>query len=210
MKSLFICASVIILIIISCMAGCIADQNASGNSQTSTFVSPALTIVTTSAPSGQSQENSSDCSIPSLVFNTSEETTNVSWGFSFSNDKGSYALPYGSIIYHGYDGLTRIFDRNGTQILIANDSDNLSPTPGGLLQSTKVVQVPSGAFLQDNGNMTQILLSGTCIGTIINANSSSVGSPAPSRQICHCPMAPAIATTTTQQSTPTDGLCHCQ
>jgi len=210
MKPFFICTSVILLIIISCTAGCITNQNTPGNPQTSTSVSPAPATGTTPKLSGQNQENASSCSIPSLVFNSSQETTNVSRGFSFSGDNMSYTLPYGSIIYHGPDGLTRVFDPDGTQVLIANDSDNLSPTPGGLLPSTKVMQVPNGAFVQDDGNMTHIILNGTCIGTIINADSSSVSLPVPSRQICHCPMEPAISGTTTPQTYATDGLCHCE
>ena len=210
MKSLFICASVILLVIVSGMAGCIANQNTSGTPQPVQSVTPTPETGTTQIPPGGTQENTSGCFIPSLIFNTSQQTTNVSWGFSFSNDNVSYMLPYGSIIYHTPDGITRVFDRNGTQMLIAHDSDSLSPTPGGQLPSTKVVQVPSGAFLQDDGNMTHILLNGSCIGTIVDTNSSSVGTPVPSLQICHCPMEPAVSTTGTPQSAPADGLCHCQ
>ena len=210
MKPLFVCASVILLVIISCMAGCIANQNISGTPRTSASVTPTAETGTTQIPSEGTRGNAGNCSIPTLVFNNSQEITNISWGFSFSNDNESYILPYGSVIYHGPDGITRVFDRNGTQILMAQDSNNQSPTPGGLMPSTNVVQVPNSTFFQADGNMTHIIENSTCIGTIIDANSSSAGSPVPSRQVCHCPMIPAGSMTTTSQATPNDGLCHCQ
>jgi|GEM_PF-2452470 len=210
MKPFFICAPIILLIVISCTAGCIANQNTTVTPQPVQAATPTPETSTTPIPSGGAQENTSSCSIPSLVFNNSQGITNISWGFSFSNDTMSYTLPYGSVIYHGADGITRVFDRNGTQLLMAQDSNNQSPTPGGLLPSTKVLGVPNGAFVQADGNMTHIIQNGTCIGTVINADNTPGSSPAPSRRICNCPMEPVVSIATTPRVTPDDGLCHCQ
>ena len=210
MKSLFICAPIILLVVISCTAGCIANQNITGTPQSVQSVTPTSETSTTPLLSGGAQENASRCTIPSLVFNNRQEITNISWGFGFSNDNTSYTLPYGSILYHGSDGYTRVFDRNGTQILMARDSDNQSPTPGGLLPSTKVLQVPNGAVLQNEGNVTYVTQDGACIGTIIDADTSSASAPASSRRICNRPMEPVVSIAPTPGATPDDGLCHCQ
>ena len=131
--------------------------------------------------------------------------TSVPNGFGFGNDNMTYNLPVGAIIDHTQDGITRVFDRNGTQILVANDSETQYPTPGGYKPSTKVLEVPNGASVQADGNMTHIILNGICIGTTISSDTV----PAPSDRICNCPMIPVQSVTTIPTATPDDGLCHC-
>jgi hypothetical protein len=131
--------------------------------------------------------------------------TSVPNGFGFGDNNRTYNLPAGSIISHTQDGITRVFDRNGTQMLVVNDSENQIPTPGGIQPSTKVLEIPNGAFVQADGNITHIILNGTCIATTISSGTSS----APSNRICHCPMMPVQSVTTIPTATPDDGLCHC-
>ena len=86
--------------------------------------------------------NTGPCPVPPLTIDTSQQMTKIPYGFNFDNNNRSYSLPAGSIIYHGTDGITRVFDRNGTQLLAANDSESMVPTPGGLMASTRFLEVP--------------------------------------------------------------------
>lgn len=144
------------------------------------------------------------CTLPPLVFDDHMPVTAVQHGFGF-NETQSYLLPAGAVIYHGTDGMTRVFDANGTQILLANDSADMMPTPGGLLPATKVLQVPDGALVQADGNMTYIIQNGTCIGTTINA-----GDPAARQDpACHCPAIPDGSQPSPAVPAPDNGLCRC-
>jgi len=202
MKPRLICP-LIVIILLTGIAGCTGPQGSTPPvlAQTSPPVAG-----TTGVPALTGEQPATGiCPVPELMIDPRMPETLVQYGFSFSTDNRSYMLPLGSIIDHGPDGITRVFDRNGTQLLVANDSASLVPTPGGLLPSTKVLEVPSGAIVQADGNMTHIILNGTCIGTTIG----STGPPAPSGRICHCPMEPVRSGTATPAATPDDGLCHC-
>ena len=194
----------ILIIIIAGIAGCTTNKDTAANAPTLTSPPAAggggIPTVTEEHPA-----NTSSCPVPPLVINNHMQETIVQYGFSFGDNNRSYTLPVGSIIYHGPDGITRVFDRNGTQLLVANDSESQMPTPGGLLPSTKVLQVPNGADVQADGNMTHIILNGTCIGTTVASDIL----PVPSGRICNCPMEPARSIAIIPTATPDDGLCHC-
>ena len=204
MKPALLCPGILLLILITAIAGCTTTTGTTGPGQTPASPPPTgSTIVPTVTEN--TQATVSPCVIPPLKIDTSQPMTKVPYGFSFENNNRSYALPTGSIIWHGTDGITRVFDRNGTQLLAANDSDSLMPTPGGIKPSTNVLEVPNGALVQADGNMTHIIVNGTCIGTTIAPDVSLV----PTGRICNCPMIPAGPLPPTPSATPDDGLCHC-
>jgi hypothetical protein len=204
MKSLFIGPCIMLILIISMTAGCTTNPDIHGNPQSLT-PPPSTGTPVLSTPE-EHPANAGICPpIPTLVTDNNQQMTSVPYGFAFGDNNRTYNLPAGSIISHTQDGITRVFDRNGTQILVANDSENQIPTPGGFQPSTKVLEVPNGAFIQADGNMTHIILNGTCIGTTVSFDTS----PAHSNRICHCPMMPVQSVTTIPTATPDDGLCHC-
>ena len=90
-----------------------------------------------------------------LQFNDSQETIDIQNGFSLTPGVGLFQIPYGSIIYHSSDGITRVFDSNGTQILIANDTDSQKiTTSAGDFFATSILQVPSGTLIKENREST--------------------------------------------------------
>ena len=202
MKPLFIW-SCILIIIIAGIAGCTTNKDTA--TKVPPMTSPITTAGDTEAVTDEHPANTSSCPVPPLVIDTRMQETIVQYGFSFDDNNRSYTLPAGSILFHGPDGITRVFDRNGTQLLVANDSAGMMPTPGGLIPATKVLQVPDGAVVQADGNMTHIIQNGTCIGTTIISDPL----PVPPGRICHCPMEPVRSITITPTATPDDGLCHC-
>ena len=136
MKPLFIW-SCILIIIIAGIAGCTTNKDTA--TKVPPMTSPITTAGDTEAVTDEHPANTSSCPVPPLVIDTRMQETIVQYGFSFGDNNRSYTLPAGSILFHGPDGITRVFDRNGTQLLVANDSAGMMPTPGGLIPATKVL-----------------------------------------------------------------------
>jgi len=87
-----------------------------------------------------------------------------------------YAIPEGSIIYHSSDGITRIFDQEGKQIIVASDDTATKvTTPNGLVPATHVYAVPQGARILDsriNTGTTYVLTEiGDLVITVIDESS---------------------------------------
>lgn len=77
-----------------------------------------------------------ECPLPTLIFNNSQEFTELHNGLVFAEPgeypaTEGYPIPVGSIIYHTSGPITRIFDPSGKQILIVNDSVSSVLTKGG-------------------------------------------------------------------------------
>lgn len=194
---------VLFIVLISMTAGCTTSPGTAAPLQ-----SPPSSATETPVPAVPQEQpvNASGCPpVPVLHVDAGQQVTDVPYGFGFGDDSRVWNLPAGSVIYYMPDGMTRVFDRNGTQILVANDSATMMPTPGGLQPSTQVVQVPSGAFVRSDGNMTTITLNGTCIATTISSDTPV----ALRNRICHCPMRPVPSGTTIPAAAQDDGLCHC-
>jgi len=205
MRPAVLYSGILLFALVIAVAGCTTTTGTTGPGQPPASPPPAESIGTPAVTETHPLD-AGPCPLPQLRIDPGQPMTKVPYGFSF--DTGSsrdYLLPAGSIILHGTDGITRVFDRNGTQILAANDSDSLVPTPGGLKPSTKFLGVPNGALVQADGNATHIILNGTCIGTTISPDVSL----APAGRICNCPMIPAGPLPPTSAATPDDGLCHC-
>ena len=62
------------------------------------------------------------------------------------NSKSSVSkIPFGSIIYHSKDGITTVFDSDGTQLFSAEDKNAVKViTPQGESPATYVHELPSG------------------------------------------------------------------
>jgi hypothetical protein len=204
MKLLFFGSCIILILITLMTVGCTINSGTPVTPQSLTLP-PSTGTPVLSTPEVRPAIASICPPIPTLVVDNNQLMTSVPHGFGFGDNNRTYNLPAGSIIFHAQDGITRVFERNGTQILVANDSETQIPTPGGYQPSTKVLEVPNGAFIQSDGNITHITLNGTCIVTTVSSGTS----PAPSNRVCHCPMMPVQSVMTTPATYPADGLCHC-
>jgi hypothetical protein len=165
MKAYVLCPGICVLILIVSITvtGCMSNEK-----------EPAtpLTITSPTIPGGYSA-NTTSCLIPTLYPNNTQEKTAMRYGFSLTSGSPDYQIPYGSIISHSPDETTRVFDPEGIQILIVNDSDSQSPTPNGYRPATRILETPSGSVIRHEGNLTQIYLNGSCIATIIDATAAS-------------------------------------
>lgn len=115
--------------------------------------------------------------IPELKFNESMETIAISGELSPQNEsgntaKGTYGIPSGSIVVHSADGITRVFDRDGNQILsISDEQSEKIPTPAGVEKPcSKVFQLPNDSIAYYRGEDEIFVLSqeGDLILTIID------------------------------------------
>ena len=59
-------------------------------------------------------------------------------------ESGTYGIPFGSIVVHAADGITRVFDKDGDQLLSISDGRSKKiPTPAGVEKPcTWVHQIP--------------------------------------------------------------------
>jgi len=106
--------------------------------------------------------------LPILVFNDLMMPTMVRSGLGPFEDIGSQ-IPVGSIIYHSTNGITRAFDSQGKQILIANDNEGeLVAAPGGYKPATKIHEIPNGSLIKSKGEVTEIVSEEKKVLTVIN------------------------------------------
>ena len=74
--------------------------------------------------------NTSICPSPTLIFNNSQPITQLQpWGFFFLHTVFKCTIPLGGIVYHS-QRFTRVFDATGKQIMIINDSESITYSPG--------------------------------------------------------------------------------
>jgi hypothetical protein len=120
--------------------------------------------------------------VANLQFNDSQTKQNLNDGFLISADNTKTAgspngIPAGSTIYHR-NGVTRIFDSDGKQLSIIDDTHSHKiATPAGLRPASKVYQVPNGALIRRDGEITQVILKNSIISTIINAETADLQIP---------------------------------
>nr|WP_320160128.1 hypothetical protein [uncultured Methanoregula sp.] len=91
-------------------------------------------------------------------------------GFSLTKDDNQTVIPAGSIIQHSDAGITRVFDSDGKQISISNDSDSPKiSTPYGDLPAVNVNQIPDGSYVdvKDNG-ITNVYSKGQRVLTVVS------------------------------------------
>jgi hypothetical protein len=117
-------------------------------------------------------ENLTDDHFTQLKVNESQEKRIIRQGFSFEKSTKDNFVPQGSTIYHSSDGITRVFDPDGNQIIISLDKTaEKVATPVGYLPATKVYIVPSGSVIKEKERYTQVFEKDTPIVTIITEKS---------------------------------------
>lgn len=179
----------IFLLAVVFLAGCIGTQRTTTDMKSSVvaIAQTSVTSTTLGSVSPTLTPTQNKCSIPTLVFNNSQEKTKLGndvgiiglkiTGFGDKPSSEPGTVPLGGIIYHDA-GFTRIFDSTGNQILYINDSESFALTPGGGPQpATSVYSVPTLAqIVYDGDNVTNIYQKGnsTCIAIVITAPSSRV------------------------------------
>jgi hypothetical protein len=110
-SSAYLIGTCVVLVALLFAAGCTGPVN------------PNAHIVT--PPSYAPEE----CPIPPLIFNDSMNITVLHTGLVIAkpgtfNGTDAYPIPEGSIIYHYQGWITRIFDADGRQLLIVNDTQS--------------------------------------------------------------------------------------
>lgn len=109
--------------------------------------------------------------LPQLRFDKTQEKIAVSAELSALGTRGMQAIPDGAIIYHAADDTTTIFNRDGRQILIADDKKSaVISTPGGLKRATFVSEVPPESHVINKGDITYVTNGRDLILTIICEN----------------------------------------
>ncbi len=112
-----------------------------------------------------------------LRFNDSQEKVTIQKGFSLIPDAALNQIPIGSIIYHSSDGNTRVFDSNGTQLLITDDTISQKiTTSAGDFFATNILQVPSGVLINENAERTDIILNNKSILSLVYEKNLSLTS----------------------------------
>jgi len=80
-----------------------------------------------------------------------------------------HSIPIGSVIYHLNNGVTRVFGPDKALFLSALDEESdLIATPAGKLPATHVHHVPSGAFIDVTGNISDVYSDGVRVLTVID------------------------------------------
>jgi len=112
--------------------------------------------------------NSGKYSLPPLQVNSSMEPVILNQELSTVEQTGVYPIPLGSIILQSDDGVDRVFYPNGTQFLAVYDTG-----------AQHNHNVPNGAFVDSEGNITFVLSGNLLVMTIIDATGSGIATPTP-------------------------------
>jgi len=131
------------------------------------------------SPNVSSAIIASEVPLPPLHFNTSQEkiivTGELSPGKNIRTTNGSLTtttVPIGSIIHHS-NNKTTVFDKNGQQVLVADDDQaETIHTFRGDQPATFIHEVPNNSVVVDDGNILHIAYNSTRVLTIIASNSN--------------------------------------
>ncbi|MDD1687224.1 hypothetical protein [Methanoregula sp.] len=100
-------------------------------------------------------------STPQLNIDNSQEIVNINAELSPVKGDNVYTIPEGSIIDHSEEGITRVFDSFGRQIIVMDDArSSMVSTPNGMKPSTHVHEVPSGSMITFDGERTTYVTNG--------------------------------------------------
>ncbi|MDK2890242.1 MAG: hypothetical protein PWR21_874, partial [Methanoculleus sp.] len=127
--------------------------------------------------------------IPDLKMDRSIETIAISGMLSLQEEtdkaeSGTYGIPSGSIVVHAADGITRVFDKDGDQLLsISDERSEKIPTPAGVEKPcTRVHQIPNDSRIYYRGDTIFVLNpAGELILLIINEDTASKPCPESTR-----------------------------
>ncbi|MDK2863473.1 MAG: hypothetical protein PWQ46_1183 [Methanomicrobiaceae archaeon] len=119
---------------------------------------------------------------PQLNVNPSIETIAIFEALSprseqrITDGRTEGGIPFGSIVVHAADGITRVFDKNGNQLLsISDEKSGKLPTPAGVEKScTRLHQLPNDSRVYHRGDQAFVLdAAGELILTVIDETLSS-------------------------------------
>jgi hypothetical protein len=99
-------------------------------------------------------------------------------------ESGTYGIPFGSIVVHAADGITRVFDKDGDQLLSISDGRSKKiPTPAGVEKPcTWVHQIPDDSRAYYRGDTIFVLNpAGELVLLIINEDTTSKSCPESTR-----------------------------
>ena len=131
---------------------------------------------------GEQKLNSDNFSLLQLKPDDSQTESAIQNGFSLSENENARIIPEGSIIQHSDNGITRVFDSKGKQLLISKESNSRKIlTPMGYISALNVNQIPNGSYVQDNSNgITNVYLNDKRILTVISPKTLQKKLPVPS------------------------------
>ncbi|PKL70691.1 MAG: hypothetical protein CVV30_04900 [Methanomicrobiales archaeon HGW-Methanomicrobiales-1] len=134
------------------------------------LIATVALVAQVSAENGQKIiiPDSGKYSLPALQVNNSMEPVILNQEFGTGDQAGVYLLPAGSIILQSDDGINRVFNAEGTQLLAVYDTG---------AQHTH--SVPNGAFIDSEGNITYIVSGNLLVMTIIDATERGLAIPTP-------------------------------
>jgi len=104
--------------------------------------------------------------LPPLQVNDSMEPVILNMELGTEDQPGVHRIPAGSIILLSDDGINRVFDAGGMQILAAYDTG-----------AHHTHSVPNGAFIDTEGNITYILSGSQLVMTVIDVTARGVAQP---------------------------------
>ncbi|AGB02252.1 hypothetical protein Metfor_1209 [Methanoregula formicica SMSP] len=129
--------------------------------------------------------------LPELQFEASQKFVDVNQGLNpdkntvpskfltsefKAGNQGVSKIPYGSIIYHSRDGITRVFDSSGKQLFAADDMKVAKVfTPQGPQAATYVHEVPEGSFINTQGDRKYTIYENSVILTEVTETSAVSG-----------------------------------
>jgi len=127
--------------------------------------------------------------ISELKMDRSIETIAISGMLSLQEEPGKaesgiYGIPFGSIVVHAADGITRVFDKDGDQLLsVSDERSEKIPTPAGVEKPcTWVHQIPDDSRAYYRGDTIFVLNpAGELILLIINEDTTSKPCPESTR-----------------------------
>jgi hypothetical protein len=114
-------------------------------------------------------------SLSALKPNDVQQEVVIQNGFSITTGDNANVIPVGAIIQHSENGITRVFDSEGKQLLLSKDSDSPKVlTPAGYVSAVNVNQIPDGSYVQENTNgITHVYLNDKRVLTVISSNKTS-------------------------------------
>ncbi|MFA4878089.1 MAG: hypothetical protein WC586_11820 [Methanoregula sp.] len=109
--------------------------------------------------------------LPKLMFDETQQKVVVTTELSPTGTRGLQAIPKGAIIHHAENGITTVFDRDGQQVLLADDKESsVISTPSGLKHATYVTEVPTDSQVINKGKVTYVTNGKDLILTVICEN----------------------------------------
>lgn len=114
-------------------------------------------------------DNIENTPIPNLIEDNSQPHIKLTGEFSLVNQEmdNPSNIPAGSIVYASGTGITRVYNENGKQILVADDQEaSQLQTPNELSSATHVFEVPNGSIITSKGNATFVIYNNKRIVTI--------------------------------------------